>query len=277
MANLREFCQLLENCAVRLEEEIRSSIEICRKSMMTNEFTDTKLALEKAKDYHSKEIVTILSGIITNIKQIIYHEGKIRQLNDKEKLSDEELNRYSYVKRQVSAFSGGEKVVRRELRRSASETSVYCLDTWETFLDNEDMKQKTLCGSNSLPNINVVSKRNSIRRKRKEKKFISSTFQDILEDDEGGFKVLDILTEEPSKNFTETSSKLSKSTPDINYNITVGSYKSSTNHQEFQETEHKNNPIHGNITQTEEPIIRLESDIFGEFDTKPKIVGYLVS
>lgn len=302
---LRELCKLLESCAIKLEEEIRNSIESVRRNMLINEFNDTKVALEKAKDYHNKEIITLLSGIITNIKQIVYHEGKIKQLNDKSKLTEEELKNYSYVKRQVNAFSGGETVKRREIRRTASETSVYYLDTWETFLKNEVTKSN-LYASNSLPNINVVPMRKS-SSKRKQKKLISSSFENILEDDdEPKTGRLDALQEENSED-PKINSLLSKSLPNIKDEITpksvkvgidIGEGQQLENVQENEGRESQNDkdeikdclgkavrevPII--IRETDEdclnyanekiPVIKMESG--QEVDTKPKIVGFVVS
>lgn len=282
---LKDFCHLLENGANTLEEEIRNSIEICRQSLLNSKLPDTKVALEKAKDYHCKEIINILSGIVTNIKQIMYHENKINQLNNKGKLSEAELKEYSYVKRQVSAFSGGEKVVRRELRRATSENSVYCLDTWENFLKDE-VNKDALYLSTSLPNINDVPKRHSPKSKRKQKKLISSTFENILEDDEEArFKSMDTLLEENTNDFREICSDLSKSTPKISCDATLITDIKDTGEHLIDKTQTENEEIESQITDFTDfnEITGCMEDVHQEsiktqkVDTKPKIVGFVVS
>lgn len=290
-ATLKEFCDLLQKCALKLEAEMMSSIGKYQKNIMSTEISDTKLALEKAKDYHSKEIITILSGIITNIKQIIYHEDKIKQLNDKEKLTEEELTKYSYVKRQVSAFSGGEKVVRRELRRVASENSVYCLETWEKYLNEEDNNQSVMYSYNSLPNINVVPKRESPKTKRKQRKLVSSTFENILEDEEARLRPMDSLPEEAAEDASGKHSYLSRSTPEIHFatrprieNIQIEKENKDIKvHSTCNDIDNKEiNHIVGNVHQpliesTGKTSVANGNLVDISLDTKPRIVGFVVS
>lgn len=284
---LHELCESMENCALRLEDEIRTSIESCHEKLLTSELTDTKIALEKAKDYHSKEIIKLLSGITTSIKQIVFHEYKIKQLNVKNKLSQKEPNEYSYVKRQVGAFSNREKVLRRELRRTASETSVYCLNTWEFFLKSEEFKKETLYSSSSLPNINIVPKRHSARSNRKQKKLISSTFENILEDDEVGFKPMKMFSEESTNVFTRVDSNWSNSeiNNDFNLNPPKMYVDERTLNQQYQErNEDIVFPDKLHITddcqknrQMYEFNVNMENGNLKEENTLPKIVGFVVS
>lgn len=274
---LKEFCHLLENCASRFEEEIRNSIEICRQNLLLNEFTDTKVALEKAKDYHCKEIIKILAGVLTNVKQIIYHDNKIRQLSNRGKLSDEELKDYSYVRRQVSAFSGGEKVVRRELRRATSENSVYCLETWENFLE-EEVNKKAVYLSTSLPNINEVPKRNSPKSKRKQKKLVSSTFENILEDEEPRFRSMETLAEESTNEFREIRSELSKSTPEISRDLTVMIDNIDIGENLLEGNQIENEQNESLVTDSNEINFKeVESPKIEKVETKPRVVGFVVS
>lgn len=276
---LKEFCHLLEDCASRLEGDLRNSIEICRKRLLLNELTETKVALEKAKDYHYKEIIKILAGVLTNVKQIIHHENKIGQLNNSGKLSDEELKDYSYVRRQVSAFSSGEKVVRREMRRATSENSVYCLETWENFLE-EEVNKKALYLSTSLPNINDVPKRNSPQSKRKQKKLVSSTFENILEDEEVRLRSMETLVEDTTNEFKEVRSELSKSTPEISCDITVMADDIDTgeNLLVVRQTENEQNesPVN-DCNEIDFKEVEQESRKIEKVDIKPRIVGYVVS
>lgn len=278
--SLKEFCQLIENCVDKVEEEMRNSIETCRQTLLINAFTDTKVALEKAKDYHYKEIIKLLAGVITNVKQIIYHENKIQQLSKKGKLTDEELKDYSYVRRQVSAFSGGEKVVRRELRRATSENSVYCLETWENFL-KEDLNKDFLYLSNSLPNINDVPKRQSPKRKRKQKKLVSSTFENILEDEEGRFRSMETLIEETTNQFKDIRSDLSKSTPEISSNITATIDNIDIEENLLVKSETENEDMKGQISEYDRIAdfedVNQELQKNNKLDTKPRIVGFVVS
>lgn len=291
---IREFCELLQNCASKFMEEIENSFKTCRTNVMLNTFTDTKLAIEKAIDSHNKEIILLLSGIITNIKVIVEHESKIRDLRNRQKLSEAELKSLSYVQKQIDAFSGRDQVVRRERRKTASELSVYCLETWDAFLKNEETIKSALITSTSLPNINIVPKRT--KSKRHHKKLVSVTFDNILEDEEGRCNPMEALSEEPSHDFNELIEDFYKSDSSCDINICadeIGTEEEviSTEIEVNKELQQKNENDtesqtkndwntdcdHDTHLELPLPIIQMDDYTGQEVDTKPKIVGFLVS
>lgn len=213
---LSHLCSLLHNCTEELEKETKNSINDCCNRITTKQMTDVQVALDKAKDYHYKEIINILSEIITNVKKMLFHEEKIRKLNDQENLTDTEIKRYSHVRRQISNFSGdcpttevvkrapkpnddtestpARPLSRREIRRAASEVSVYSLEAWEQYQMQKEQEESTLTSAISMPNININPKLRLQVGKRKQTKFISSTFNNIL-DDVTKSKSLELLNE----------------------------------------------------------------------------------
>ncbi|KAJ8972019.1 hypothetical protein NQ314_000401 [Rhamnusium bicolor] len=164
---LSELCKLMQNCTEKLEEEIKNNINDCHKLLLSNQATETKLALEKAKDYHYKEILDFLKDV--------------------NNFTPEELKRYSYVQRQVNAFSSTEEVVnKREKRRVASEVSLESLEAWEVYLEKKAEEEKQIQEEKS-----AIPKRKRMNNRRRKKKFVSSTFNNFL-----GDRMLDSISED---------------------------------------------------------------------------------
>lgn len=148
--NLKDFCYTLRDCAQKLEEELMININDCNNMVVSGLGSEIKIALDKAKDIHYKEILTFMREIIINIRKIIYHEEQIRSLSNKEKLSDEEIKKYSYVQRQVSRFDN-KVVMRRERRRGVSNLSSSSLDAWEKYMEEHKNNTESLTLATSLP------------------------------------------------------------------------------------------------------------------------------
>lgn len=199
-ATFRELCGLIENCTKRLQDEVKNSINQCHLDLVESDFENATIALEKAKDYHRKEIIKLISGIIINMKQIVFHEDKIRQINFKDKLSSEELKQYSNVESDGAKFVG-DTVVRRKLRRATSEASLNCLDMWNAYLNKDDNMNNIL--SYSLPNVNMIPKPEihiNSKHKNQAQKHISSNHNNLLENDLITMKALQEETDEETEN-----------------------------------------------------------------------------
>ncbi|CAH2008927.1 unnamed protein product [Acanthoscelides obtectus] len=174
MAALGEFCECLKNCADKLEADIRININEFHNMVTEGVVDEVKLALDKAKDYHYKEIIRFMEDVVNNVRKIMLHEQEIRRLQRQEQMTDEERKRHSYVRRQIKAFNGSDKVTRREIRRAASERSINSLEAWELYLD-----KKAESGlSTSLPEL--VQKRGSNKHNRNQRKSLS-IFDSILD------------------------------------------------------------------------------------------------
>ncbi|KAG5885224.1 hypothetical protein JTB14_002652 [Gonioctena quinquepunctata] len=197
-STLNDLCKYMYSCAEKLEEEIKININDCLNMITNKEATDLKVALEKVKDDHYNEILKLLSDIITNVRKIIYHEDYIKKLTHRKSVSNEEIDRCHFspistsmqdlnINKQhrppISASLQDlprevEKVVRREKRRVVSQVSVYSLEAWEAYLNKKEALEA------SIPVVmesSTIGRRNK-QSKRKQKKFISSTFNDILDD-----------------------------------------------------------------------------------------------
>ncbi|KAJ8923158.1 hypothetical protein NQ315_001712 [Exocentrus adspersus] len=173
---LTELCKNLQADTEKLEAELKNNIAQCHKLLIDNKATATRMALEKAKDYHYKEVLDILKDIVNNIRKIIFHEQKIKKLNDEVNITPEELKRYSYVQRQVQAFSNGQGVVtKREKRRVASEISVESLEAWELYLEKKEEEEKVV----HVEKVEIPKRKTE--SKRRKKKFVSSTFNNFLD------------------------------------------------------------------------------------------------
>ncbi|CAH2008925.1 unnamed protein product [Acanthoscelides obtectus] len=109
MAALGEFCECLKNCADKLEADIRININEFHNMVTEGVVDEVKLALDKAKDYHYKEIIRFMEDVVNNVRKIMLHEQEIRRLQRQEQMTDEERKRHSYVRRQIKAFNGSDK------------------------------------------------------------------------------------------------------------------------------------------------------------------------
>nr|CAH7769338.1 unnamed protein product [Callosobruchus chinensis] len=71
---------------------------------------EVKLALDKAKDYHYKEIIRFMEDIVNDVRKIVLHEHEIQRLQRQERMTEDERKKHSYVRRQIRAFNGSTKV-----------------------------------------------------------------------------------------------------------------------------------------------------------------------
>ncbi|XP_018573570.1 uncharacterized protein LOC108912725 [Anoplophora glabripennis] len=205
---LTELCRNLQDNTEKLEDEIKRNIVDCHKLLIDQKATQIKLALEKAKDFHYKEVLDILKEIVNSIRKIIYHEQRIRTLDDEKNVSPDELKRYSYVQRQVQAFSNPEEAVtKREKRRVASAISVESLEAWELYLDKKEEEEKAI-----QVEVTKIPKRLETKGNRKKKKRVSSTFNNFL-DSKCGSRSLDSILEEQ----TSVSDRLARVDPKEDY------------------------------------------------------------
>lgn len=191
---LSELCRNLQDNTEKLEEEIKRNIVDCHQLLIDKKATQNKLGLEKAKDYHYKEVLDILKDIVNSIRKIIHHERKIRELDDEGNFTTDDLKRYSYVQRQVQAFSHSddtEVVTKREKRRVASVVSVESLEAWELYLEKKEEQEKAI----QVEKIPVPKRKTEGNRKKK--KIISSTFNNFLDSkcENGGLE--SIIEDEP--------------------------------------------------------------------------------
>lgn len=285
---LTELCRNLQDNTGKLEEEIKRNIADCHKLLIDQKATQVKLALEKAKDFHYKEVLDILKEIVNSIRKIIYHEEKIRTLDDENNVSADELKRYSYVQRQVQAFSNpGEVITRREKRRVASAVSVESLEAWELYLDKKEEEEKAI----QVEEMKIPKR--EAKGNRKKKKFVSSTFNNFL-DGKCPSRSLDSILEEQAsgpdrlvrvdtgEDWTKScnfefinGSDISQRHTDIVSTASLGSVYGSDSDESFQgaysedEKSHKQNLSTLDILESLNEEYQLGPS--GE-DTKPKIV-----
>nr|CAI5844461.1 unnamed protein product [Callosobruchus analis] len=154
---------------------------------------EVKLALDKAKDYHYKEIIRFMENIVNDVRKIVLHEHEIQRLQAQERMTEEERQRHSYVRRQIRAFNGTTKITKRDIRRAASEQSIHSLEAWENYLD----KKGETGLSTSLPELTFppVQKR-STGNSRRNQKNRSSTFNSILDSGSLASQYLGNISEE---------------------------------------------------------------------------------
>ncbi|CAG9773752.1 unnamed protein product [Ceutorhynchus assimilis] len=187
--SMKQFCKTLKQCAEKLEEDLKYNINGFHNQFFGKTMTETKLALERAKDYHYKEIIDSIAIILKNVEIIIFHQDKIEWLGQEDNFTSEDLKRFSYVKRQVFAFSKQDNVSRseenlsknvskRERRRTASEISIGTLEAWEKYLDKKE---------DPIENIEEIKKivpKRTLSNARARKKFVSSTVGGFLDYEE---------------------------------------------------------------------------------------------
>ncbi|XP_050299700.1 uncharacterized protein LOC126738413 [Anthonomus grandis grandis] len=193
---LKEFCLALQTCAEKLDEEIRYNINEFNNKMFGKEMTETKLALERAKDYHYKEIVDALTEIVKNVNVILFHQEKVEWLSNEQNFSEHDLKRFSYVKRQVYAFSkqqpqptmtrsvenlSATQKVSKQKRRTVSEISVGTLEAWEKYLDQKEQKEVEV--QEKLQEVKKSVPKRTLSNARARKKFVSSTLGGFLDND----------------------------------------------------------------------------------------------
>ncbi|VEN47276.1 unnamed protein product [Callosobruchus maculatus] len=190
---LGQFCDCLKNCADKLEEDIRTNINEFHNMVTEGAVDEVKLALDKAKDYHYKEIVRFMEDIVNDVRKIVLHEHEIQRLQRQERMTEDERKRHSYVRRQIRAFNGSTKVTRREIRRAASEQSINSLEAWENYLDR---KGETGL-STSLPELTFPPvQRRQTGKSRRNQKNRSSTFNSILDSSSVASQNLGNISEE---------------------------------------------------------------------------------
>ncbi|XP_072376413.1 uncharacterized protein [Diabrotica undecimpunctata] len=179
LATFHDFCNNLYQCAEKLGNEIETNINSSQNLITTNETVDVKLPLEKVKLYHYCEIIKLLQNIKSDVKKILYHEKSINTLISTKKLSAEEIKHYFSIENVNEQRKSKEYFIRQERRRKASQVSLYTLSTWEAYLQNKEEEEA------AIPEVTIeasaVPKRTAPKSRRKQKKFISSTFNDILE------------------------------------------------------------------------------------------------
>ncbi|KAJ8957393.1 hypothetical protein NQ318_004873 [Aromia moschata] len=143
------------------------NIDDCHKLLLSNEAIETKLALEKAKDYHYKEILDFLRKILVDIRKIIFHEEKNQ--------------------RQISIFSNSQEevVTKREKRRVASEISIGSLEAWEHYLEKKAQEEKAVSVEKS-----EISKKEEAQKQEEEKELDSILEGDVQEEGDNNQGVL---------------------------------------------------------------------------------------
>lgn len=295
-ATLNELCTNLQENTEKLEEEIKRNIVDCHQLLIDKKATQTKLALEKAKDYHYKEVLDILKDIVNNIKKIIHHERKIRELDDEGNFTSDELKRYSYVQRQVQAFSTPEEVVtKREKRRVASAISVESLEAWEQYLEKKEEEKAIQVEKTTIP-------KRKTKGNRKKKKFVSSTFNNFLDGKCNSLGLESIVEDEPSgltdrltavdmdndsNSFESCNGKGSKSgqsgggrLEEISAASLSSIYESDSDNESFGDTCSEDEKSQRHNLSTLDILESLNQehclDVLND-DTKPKIVDVIVS
>nr|CAH7769337.1 unnamed protein product [Callosobruchus chinensis] len=154
---------------------------------------EVKLALDKAKDYHYKEIIRFMEDIVNDVRKIVLHEHEIQRLQRQERMTEDERKKHSYVRRQIRAFNGSTKVTRREIRRAASEQSINSLEAWENYLD----KKGETGLSTSLPELTFPpAQKRQPGKSRRNQKNRSSTFNSILDNSSVASQNLGNISEE---------------------------------------------------------------------------------
>lgn len=190
----------LKECCDNLEVSVKTSQNTLSLSANKKNSLDDSLILEKAICYHYKQVLEHLTQIKSHIASIQYHDEKIRKLYDNKIVEVDDFKRYSYVQQQIKAFSqtnsgnieDGSQLRPKRIERSAQESFKY-LDIWEKMVpeNGDDLKLN-------------VTKRPMKSKARKTKKYVSSTFNEFLEEDDN-----------QEENETPKSDILNKITEDI--------------------------------------------------------------
>lgn len=234
----KHFCDCLYKCAEKIEEELKTNILDTEDLIIKSETIDVKLPLQKVKIYHYNEILQIMNGIKINIKKIVYHDNCIKKLEITRKLSEDEVKNYFAIKSKSTEDLTSTEPVRMRHSRRASSTTLYeyTLSTWEAYLQKKE-QQIDVTQTKS-----TVAKRSAPKTKRKQRKLVSSTFNDILD------------TENNDDFDIEASSK--------------------TNYiQEVDEDEEENCTV--SVSSEDEPAVDdLDNNYCSNNDTKPKIVDF---
>lgn len=244
--------------------------------------SETYAALEKAKLYHYKEIVKNLMEIKTQMSLVRFNFQKIEEFNRKQRLSAEEQKRYSYVTQQIEKFGKpqSQEVVKRlsgRSRHNSDNSSVIeSLHVWEDYLVQKEK-------SESMPNLSSLSidvpKRSHLSN-RKNKKFVSSTFNDILEDQNVVDHERENINVIEEDEFSDTSSVASYRTADDldDFYQEDSNEKDLNSHtdenlndlSDYKKVDAKNYSLTNILENLQEFIEEEES-------TKPKIVDVIVS
>lgn len=202
--SMNELCVTLQHCVEKFEEQIKYDLNELQNVVSSQKLDDVKLSLEKAKNYHYEEITSSTQDLMKIVEKITFHMKQIDWLNDEQNINKETLRNFSYVQRQVFAFSqngGGNNNspsilrpmtdVKRNQRKSTSLDSIGSLETWENYLENKEKENKEIDKKIENTRKGVVKRTQSDAKKRK--KFVSSTMEVFLDQDR---EVLDPILED---------------------------------------------------------------------------------
>ncbi|XP_076257646.1 uncharacterized protein LOC143194799 isoform X2 [Rhynchophorus ferrugineus] len=182
---LKELCGAIQEYVNKLECELKIELNDLQNKLSDNKLDELSLSQENAKNYHYEEIMRSLSNIVTSIKKLEFHMSQIEWVGG---ITDkEQLRRFSYVRRQIYAFSQNVSenktdnvpLTKIEKRRSAAELSIGSLDAWENYMKQKEKAEENLAKAD-LPK--PVVKRKPFNLKKR-KKFVSSTFGEFLDED----------------------------------------------------------------------------------------------
>lgn len=185
--SLRDFCQSLQQCAEKLEQEVKCNINEAHNLFFAKAMDETRLAVEKAKDYHYEEIVKALNQILENVKSLISHQDKIEWLNNEANFSSTDLKQYKKVPtrtEQKPSFSRSVENIpqstKRDRRKTVSEVSAQTLEAWEKYLDQKESNESEVLEIATKTEKTVP--RRTLSNARARKKFVSSTMGAFLDD-----------------------------------------------------------------------------------------------
>lgn len=180
---LKELCGAIHEYTKKLEAELKIELNDLQNQYSSNKLDELKLAQENAKNYHYDEIMHSLSVIYSSIKKLEFHMAQIEWVSDN--TNKEQLRRFSYVKRQIYAFSqngssdSAENALlsKKEQRRSAAELSIGSLGAWENYMKQKEEEEQDV-KLNEVPKPVVRRKPLNIKKR---KKFVSSTYEEFLD------------------------------------------------------------------------------------------------
>ncbi|CAH0563967.1 unnamed protein product [Brassicogethes aeneus] len=169
---LKPFYINLLQCCIQLEITVTENLE-----NITTRLREGDYDIEKAKDYHYKEILKKLKNIKSQVDSIRENEAELDHLNSIDVLNEAERKRYSYVQEKVKVFSRSECNLNtlhlRESRRASMMASQNSLNAWEQILETNKEKPADVFLKPPVRNKSIC---------RKNKKFISETFDNFLEE-----------------------------------------------------------------------------------------------
>ncbi|ERL90662.1 hypothetical protein D910_08009, partial [Dendroctonus ponderosae] len=202
--SLRDFCKSLQQCAEKLEQEVKYNINEAHNLFFAKAMDETRLAVEKAKDYHYGEIVKALNQILENVKSLLSHQDKIEWLSNEANFSSSDLKKCkkgpvsaSPKSEQKPAFSRSVENIpqntKRDRRKTVSEVSAQTLEAWEKYLDQKESDETEVLEI-ATRTQNTVPRR-TLSNARARKKFVSSTMGGFLDDNGRLARSLDSIME----------------------------------------------------------------------------------